>query len=325
MIKRALFIGIDDYAVKPLPGSVIDAKRMYHLFSQHENGHPNFASDLLIPHNGIPVTFAKMQQKIEDLLLEEADAALLYFSGHGSKNLYGGFLVSQDATQTTPGMSFKSILRLVRKSPIKEITVIIDCCYSGEFGNTGTGNSKIVKLREGVSILTASTSNQLAWGNSQGGIFTSILASGLEGLAADLRGVVTAASLYYMADSLLTAWEQRPMCKLHLSKMLPLRRVRPKISSKKLRKLREFFPLMDFEYRLSPKNEPDKKSLPEEHQEVDKKQEAIFAVLQEMRAQGLVEPVEPHIHLYFAAKEFGRCRLTQLGKFYWWLIEKRKA
>jgi hypothetical protein len=324
MSRRALFIGIDDYPTDALNGCVKDAKAMFRLLEKHESGKPNFTCKLLVLSDGKPVTKERMQNAIEELFAHEADAALLYFSGHGSKNIYGGYFVSQDGTLATPGVAFKDILRLVKDSPVKEVTIIADCCHSGALGNTGDRRTKTVKIREGVSILTASTSDQFAWGNEFGGVFTSIIVNALEGQAADIRGIITAASIYYQADSLLTAWEQRPMFKSHLSRMKPLRRVKPKYPTSKLRKIREYFPTLDFEFRLSPEFEPDKSNMPPERRNINKAKEAMFSELQAMRALGLVEPKPPHKHMYFAALESGRCRLTRLGQFYWWLVEKKR-
>ncbi len=324
MIKRALCIGINDYPTSPLRGCVPDAKRMFRLLSQNGDSTTNFDCKLLTTESGNQVSLAAMKLAIENLFTTYADSAVLYFSGHGTKNVYGGYLISQDGTTSNPGFAFDDLLKLVRRSPVREITIIVDCCHSGAMGDTGESDTQMVKLREGVSILTASGADEFALENGKGGVFTSIVANALDGQAADILGAITVAGIYNQADSLLTAWEQRPMFKSHLSRMLPIRHVHGKTTVEKLRRINEYFPTVDYEHRLDPEYEPNKVEIPIAEATVNPVKEALFAELQALRALGLVEPLAPEEHMYFAAIHRGRCRLTPLGQFYWSMVNKRK-
>jgi Caspase domain len=322
-MKRALIVGIDDYPTSPLHVCVRDARRIATLLSENGDGTHNFDCELLCSSKDLMVTRALLWQRLQFLFSQKADGALFYFSGHGSTNLLGGYLISQDGDKTNPGIAFQDLIALVQKSPIPEITLIIDCCYSGELGNVEGRYGEVAMLREGVSILTASSDTQVALTGFDGSVFTSILAHALSGEAADILGMITVASIYYHADNLLTAWDQRPMFKCHLSRMLPLRHVAPKISMALLKQICTYFPTIDHEHRLDPEYEPYKNAAHVENIRVNKDKETVFAALQAFRNVDLIEPLPPHKFMFWAAMENGGCRLTYLGKFYWKIVYKQ--
>jgi hypothetical protein len=309
-MKRALIVGINDYPTAQLNGCVTDAKRMHALLSKNGDGSPNFDSRLLTSENGVVVSKALLEEYLVQLLTQDADSAIFYFSGHGSRNILGGFLITQDAMLSSHGLSFHSLHALVMRSPIREITIILDCCHSGFFGNDELANGSVVELREGVTIMAACQPSQLSKEKAWGGVFTSLMVSALEGEAADIMGNVTLASIYNHADGLLTAWDQRPLFKAHVSQMQPVRTVPSNFPFRELCRIRKLFSTLDFEIRLSPAYEPSADPR-------DEQKEEEFSLLQKFRAAGLVEPVFPHIHLYTSAMEGGRCRLTPSGRFYW--------
>src|SRR5437867_2660543 len=99
-MRRALCIGIDFYSFGPLGGCVNDAKRMAALLARHEDGSPNFDCRTIVAPNGGAadvLTRAKLKQAIDQLFKDKADIALFYYSGHGTENNLGGYLVTQDA------------------------------------------------------------------------------------------------------------------------------------------------------------------------------------------------------------------------------------
>jgi hypothetical protein len=321
-MKRALIVGIDDYPTAPLHVCVQDARRIGALLALNGDSSRNFDCELLCSGNGIAITRKLLWDRIEHLLSPKASSAFFYFSGHGSINLLGGYLITQDGTKDSPGIAFHDLIQMVQRSAVPEITLVIDCCYSGELGNTTGANTELAVLREGVSILTASTPAQVSMTGFNGSVFSNILAHALSGEAADLLGSITVASIYYHADSLLTAWDQRPMFKCHLSEMAPLRQVAPKIPLATLRKLTELFPTIDHEIQLDPEFENDKSFALGQPTSVNRQKEALFDILQSMRNVNLMEPCPPHVKLYFAAIQSGRCKLTQLGQFYWRMVRR---
>ena len=314
-MRRALIVGIDDYGADSLAGCVNDANRIATILSRHDDDAPNFrCKTLTAPANEI--TKVILRKQIEELFAQPADAALFYFSGHGTANNLDGYVVTQDARAYDEGVAMSEILQRASAAPIREVVLILDCCFSGHLGNNPQINNDAALLREGVSVLTASRSTELSYEVNGGGIFTSLICDALSGGAADVVGHVTVASMYAYVEQALGAWDQRPLFKSHVSRLLPLRQCRPSIALSTLRKLPSYFVNPKVEFALDPSYEPDAEPEHPEH-------EAIFADLQKFRAARLLELVDEE-HLYYAAMKSKACRLTPAGRFYWHLASDGK-
>lgn len=311
-MKKALIVGIDDYKVNPLKGCVNDAKKIKKYVSRNADGSKNFTSKLLTS-NSKRVTEAVLMNQIRKLFSGDDEMALLYFSGHGAVDPLGGFLVTQDAEKHNLGVSLNSVIGLANYSKVKEIIILLDCCYSGYAGiNAGMGSHNVAMLRKGVSILSSSEKNELSKEKNGGGIFTQIVCEAMEGKAADLLGNVTIANVFDFADKLLGPWDQRPVFKTHTSNSVSLRTCKPRIEPELLNKLTVYFKHADYRHRLSPDYEP----TAEPH---DKEKEAIFGDLQKLTAASLVKPIGEE-HMYYAAINSKSCGLTLTGKAYWKMI-----
>jgi Caspase domain len=315
MFRRALVVGIDDYPHAPLESCVKDAKRMAQLLERHEDGTPNFAVKLMTTPPSV-ITRVTLRQAIRELLEDGADLALLYFSGHGTENNLGGFLVTPDAAVYDEGVALTEVLTLANTSAAREVVVLLDCCHAGSLGVVPPISNEVAALREGVSILTASRAGQAAMEHRDGGVFTSLVLAALEGGAADAVGAVTAASVYAYVDESLGPWDQRPLLKSHVSQLVPLRYARPSIDIAILRELPAWFSSDEADLPLDPSYEPEAEPRDAEH-------ERVFHCLQQARAAKLVEPVGTQ-HMYYAAMEHRSCRLTALGRHYWHLAYERK-
>lgn len=320
MLRKALVVGIDGYPTAPLTGCVNDANKMIEVLKRNQDGSPNFeCRPLLAPSQDITRTI--LRKKIEELFAQPADVALFYFSGHGTENNLGGFLVTQDAKKYDEGVAMHDILAHANKSPVHEVVIILDCCNSGAFGAIPAinNNNNQAILREGISVLTASRSLESAVEVNGNGIFTTLVYDALNGGAADIMGNVTVASIYAYADQILGAWNQRPLFKSHVSQLLPLRTCHPQVELPILRLLPEYFHTSDYEYPLDPSYEPDNKGLVPKNE----RHQQIFGHLQKYRAAQLVVPIGEE-HMYFAAMNNKSCKLTSLGKFYWSLANMGK-
>lgn len=241
--------------------------------------------------------------------------ALLYFSGHGFANDLGGYLVTPDAERHDEGVSMVDLITIANQSHVAEVVILLDCCYSGALGALPALN-KLAVLREGISILTASRGSQVAVEIRGRGLFTSLLCAALEGGASDVLGKVTIASVYAYVDQSLGAWEQRPLFKALVSKLISLRNCSPVVPLEILRLLPKYFARPDADLPLDPSFEPDAEpSHPANEQ--------IFSHLQRYRAARLVVPVGEE-HLYYAAMNSKSCRLTPLGRFHWSLASDGK-
>jgi len=314
-MRRALLVGIDEYPEAPLAGCVNDARAMAELLRVHQDGSPNFdCRTLLAP--GDAITRAHLREGIERLLQQQADIALFYFSGHGTENNLGGYLVTPDAKRYDEGVAMSDVLALANNSPVDEIVVILDCCHSGALGRLPAIDQKndTAHLRQGVSVLTASRAREAAVEEGGAGVFTSLVRSALDGGAADVIGNVTVASIYAYVDEALGPWEQRPLFKAHVSRLTAVRRCGPAVTLETLRQLPKWFPRPESEFPLDPSFEPDAEPQSPAN-------EATFAELQKCRAAKLVEPVGEE-HMYYAAMNSKSCRLTHLGQHYWRLANE---
>jgi hypothetical protein len=312
-MRRALLVGINDYPSAPLWGSVNDAEEMERLLHRHHDGRVNFDTQLLTSDRE-RVTRARLRQGIEDLFADPAEVALLYFSGHGSETEVGGYLVTSDATVYDDGVPLGDVLALAnRASHISEVAIIIDSCHSGSLGTVPAADNVHASLREGLSILSASRSSQASLERDESGVFTELVCSALDGGAADILGNVSVASIYAYVDQAFSAWEQRPLFKSHVSRMLSLRATKPAIDIAILRRLPDWFGSPDADFPLSPRHEPTAKPQ-------DSDAEATFRCLQRCNRVKLVEPIDEE-DMYYAAINSTGCRLTALGRFYWTLAD----
>src|SRR4051795_7884773 len=255
-MRRALLVGINHYESAPLSGCIDDARRMERLLRRHDDGGVNFDTHLLTSDREV-VTRARLRESIENLFADPADVALLYFSGHGTENDLGGYLVTTDATLYNEGVALGDVLALAnRAAHISEVAIIIDSCHSGWLGTVPAVDNMQASLREGLSILTASRSSQSSVEHGESGVFTELVGSALDGGAADILGNVSVASVYAYVDQALGAWDQRPLFKSHVSRMLSLRTAKPAIDIAVVRRLPDWFESPDADFSLSPRHEP---------------------------------------------------------------------
>lgn len=314
-MRRALLVGIDNYTFAPLTGCANDAKNMKKLLSRNEDGSPNFGCKLFTgPKEDITRSF--LLEQIDILFKHEADVALFYFAGHGTVNNLGGYLVTRDTKKYDQGIAMRDVLTLANNAKVKEVVIILDCCHSGYLGTVPEIDNERAVLREGVSVLTASRASQEAAEMDGGGLFTTLVCAALEGGYSDVCGNVTVAAVYAYVDQALGAWDQRPLFKSHVSKLIPLRKCKPLVELPILRMITKYFPKPTNEFKLDSSYEPDAEPKNPKH-------EKIFSHLQMYRAAHLVEPVGTE-HMYFAAMERKSCKLTPIGQFYWLLVERGK-
>src|SRR2546423_13181103 len=108
-VRRALLVGIDHYPQSPLAGCINDATRMQTLLRQNYDRSPNFGCRLMVSSE-TNITRAALRQAVEELFGGDVDVALLFFSGHGTVNNLGGYLVTQDAKRYDEGVAMTDVL-----------------------------------------------------------------------------------------------------------------------------------------------------------------------------------------------------------------------
>lgn len=311
-MRKALIIGLDNYPSSPLNGCVNDAIRMEQILEKNGDGSPNFSVRTITGE----ATRVDLREAINKLFQGENSVSLLYFSGHGLLKPEGGYIVTTDAERYDEGISMGDILNLANISKAKDKIIILDCCYSGSFGNTAITEGRLTQISDGVTILTASRGDEVSVEIGGAGLFTSLLLDALQGGAADLRGYITPGSLYSYVDEALGAWDQRPVFKTNVSRFTHLRRIEPSIPLRTLRKIGEYFKSPEEQYKLDPSYEFTSDSPIAGNV-------SIFKDLQKFQSVGLVIPVDAE-YMYFAAMESKACRLTAMGFQYWRLINEGK-
>lgn len=317
MLKRALLVGIDDYDnYSSLEGCVNDVAAIKPLLTRDENGDPNF-SCIAKSSDTERITRESLLENLEALLAEGADVALLYFAGHGEELQADVSLVTQDGKGRTSGVKLSEVFTMVNASKLKEVIIILDCCFAGNAGKMPQLNLDLSTLRDGVSVLTASRGDQTSAETDEGrGLFSTYLEGALHGGAADVLGNVNVAGIYAYITESFSAWEQRPVFKANIDRLHVLRKVVPSVSLSNLRSVPDYFPDKDHLYQLDPSYEFTEDT-------ADENNVAVFQLFQRLRAARLLEPVDEE-HLYFAAMNSKQCRLTRLGQHYWSLAKQGK-
>lgn len=310
-MKKALIIGIDNYP-SPLHGCINDATAIASIIETNGDGSPNFSVKLETQAE----TKSVLLELIADLFKGDGDVCLLYFSGHGYLNELGGYIVTPDHKKYDEGISMDNILTLANESKIKNKVIILDCCHAGAFGSPVLSGGSAAFIKEGITILTASRDSESAIEVNGHGVFTSLLLGALQGGAADLTGHITPGSVYAYIDQALGPWDQRPVFKTNITYFTSLRTVPPPTPIEILRKIIEYFPSPEEQFKLNPSFEFTEKT-------AIKEKVAIFKNLQKLERVGLVVPVDEE-HMYFAAINSKSCRLNALGFHYWRLIKDKR-
>lgn len=310
-MRRAIAIGIDNYPSFPLKSCIKDATRFAEAIRLNGDGAPNFEVKI-----ETDLERSQLKELAEKLFAGEPEMALFYFSGHGFLNGTGGHLVTIDAKRYDEGVSMDDLLKLANQSKARQKIVILDCCHSGAMGNPSINGSSTALLSEGLSVLTASRTDEAAMADDTESVFTALILDGLAGGAADLRGNITPGSLYAYVDEALGAWDQRPIFKTNISSFAAIKKVAPKITSETLRKIIGYFNTPTSEHNLDPSYEFT-------HSSADPIKVAIFKDLQKFESVGLVIPVGEE-HMYFAAINSKSCKLTAYGHQYWRLAKEGK-
>lgn len=307
--RKALFVGINNYPDAPLRACIRDAERMHQLLAKHGDESPNFFG---------PKKTDLSTQRLQDALVEllnptrPAKHALFYYSGHGYADDSGsGYFVASDYSKDKPGIPMWWLFDKLNKSTIPEITVILDCCFAGNFGSE-------LSLRENISVLAATRGNDVSVEGRLHGMFTEVLIKGLEGAAADVFGNVTATSLYNLADTTFLPTQQRPVYRGHLAQVTALRKCEGGLEVTELRQLcaPRFFRDPETPLGLRPHDVPTDFNAQTE-------KARFWRQLARFEKARLVECSHGQ-SLVEAAKSGSEVQLSVTGKFYCELIKKGK-
>lgn len=325
MRRRALLVGVNAYdSMRSLSWCVEDALAMRQVLEFHEDHSPNFACRMLLglksrtealdlEQSQERVTFNGLRVALEELF-DFDGMVLFYFSGHGHPTEHGVYLVTQDGSNALPGILLNDILAMANESRAQEVVLIIDSCFSGSLGEPDQVREVTnLYLRPGVTLLAASMSGQNARELNGHGLFTHLVIGALKGGASDVRGQISAASIYAYVEQALGPWDQRPIYKSNASQLSTLRNYTPDVQDEELRRLPQFFRRPDDHFRLGPSYEVTRNEAIPEHV-------AIFKQFKRYQVARLLRATFDE-DLYFAALRGHPVELTPLGQFYWQLAK----
>lgn len=329
-MRRALLVGIDTYRFGPLKGCVADAVALADVLSRNADRSPNWRTEVMRGCDGEPpITREVLRDGLSQLFKNAGDADLLFFfAGHGGQTLWGADLVTQDATENSLGVSMNDLITLANDSAARSVTLILDCCFSGDIGALpGLQAAAVAEpfrltkalLRENVTIMASSRATQTSAEVEGHGAFTRVLLDGLEGGATDHRGNVTALSLYGYISNAFDAWQQRPILKTNLSEPLVLRVGPPWLDIDLLRQLPRHFSTADAQVQLTPAHEGEGRPLARTEDGTLEQQE--FDYMGRLRNANLVTTDGRRDH-YWVAMENGYVYLTPLGRYFWGLAKR---
>ncbi len=329
MSRKALIVGIDSYDnFAALPSCARDADDVEARLSRNVDASTNYECLRRPTGRGQRLTRAQLRSALTELFRCTGDVAF-YFSGHGAVTESGGWLATSDASEGDLGVSMDEVLALANAAAPRpnDILIILDCCYSGAFGNPGAfgvGQRQLATLRENITVIAASLPNEPALAGVGLSKFTSVVVDALDGGAGDHLGFVTASSIYAYAERRFGAWDQRPIFKSNITEVSIVRRCAPLIELHRLRKLPELFPNPHYQFQLDPGYEPqdEEGSLPLVYDQ-DKFEKG--RLLKEFRNVGLVRATILGEDFYFAAKASHTVELTLRGIEYWYLTSGGKV
>jgi len=145
--------------------------------------------------------------------LEKDSSVFIYYSGHGTPNTKSGdaYLVPYDGDPTfieKTGYPLKRLYAALEKLPVKDVTVVLDSCFSGAGGRSvlAQGAKPMVLSVENAIVaggktvvLAASSGDQVssAYVDKGHGLFTYFFLKGLQGEGdVNKDGIIEMTELY---------------------------------------------------------------------------------------------------------------------------------
>lgn len=323
-MKKALIVGINYYQhAGTLFGCVDDAHAVKAVMERNSDGTVNFDCKLLSGTGpSDQITRTSLRQNIKELFDGECETALFYFAGHGHIENTGGYIIASDTASGDEGIPLNDVITFANNASARNRIIVLDSCHSGIAATSMTATG-FAEIKEGTTILTASTAEQYATEENGAGVFTTLFVDALNGAAGNLVGDVTPGSIYAHIDQSLGSWDQRPVFKTNVKSFVSLRRVQPPIALSELQLISEYFPRPGHNFQLDPTFEPERQGIDNSIPDPDPINTAKFAILQKYNRVGLVVPVDAP-HMWHAAMGNKSCRLTVLGEHYRRLVERKR-
>ncbi|MBW4595515.1 MAG: caspase family protein [Brasilonema angustatum HA4187-MV1] len=226
MNREALVIGINQYScLDHLNTPARDAEAIAQILETYGGFRvrrlpASYQDGALRVDSNKPLKMSEIKAAVAQLFNPEGskipDTGLLFFSGHGLRDSFGGvtegYLATSDAEPKEEqwGFSLQLLRRLLTRSPVQQQIIWLDCCYSGELLNF----AELETLEQAQSrfFLMASREFETAHENITGqhGILTEGLLKGLDPQQFPY-GKVTNRTLIDFLENELTHIPQRPV------------------------------------------------------------------------------------------------------------------
>ncbi|HHP7244649.1 MAG TPA: caspase family protein [Elainellaceae cyanobacterium] len=240
MVRYALIIGITNYSSPYLPTltkAAKDGEAIAHLLERYGD----FQQVVRVPSAWSKtqqrervstqqlLSGAELGRELQTFLLERAtnQDALIYFSGHGltvtdSLGQREGYLAASDCqiegangnvTAQQYGISLDSLNRLIQRSNLSSLFVLLDSCHSGHFIERSLTEQTLnaFSRKKDYYLMTASRDFEKAWEGENYSVFTEAVLEGLAQSNADLRGTITGDRLFDYVSHQLKGSGQEPI------------------------------------------------------------------------------------------------------------------
>lgn len=235
MERYALIIGISSYqssSFSRLPKAKTDAEKLAQILEQY-GGYKVFR--LPQAYNNVTQNYevgeadlngAELGKELEDFLLNRAnhkEDVLIYFAGHGFTaidilNEQKGFLATSNCqvqiannqiVEQRNGISLESLNSLIRKSSLRSLVLLLDCCHSGYFLERQLVQQTLTAFsswQRDYYLITACRSHEEAksLAGESSSIFTGAIIEGLSAFNADQNGCVSGDRLFDYVSSAIT-------------------------------------------------------------------------------------------------------------------------
>jgi hypothetical protein len=229
MKRYALVIGIAEYSssgLSKLEKPPVDAEAVARILEQYGD----FQEVKRLPENWISrdccevgrtkLTGEMLTEALRKFLLEQAvnSEALIYFSGHGIPVFNSldeeneGFLATSDCNvefkgnqivSQQNGISLRGLNKLIDKSKVSSLVVILDCCHAGYFLDKDLVNKTLTTFNSAERdyyLMAACRRAEQAWEGEEYSIFTEALLKGLVEEKAGSDGQIICDQLFAFID-----------------------------------------------------------------------------------------------------------------------------
>jgi hypothetical protein len=192
----AIVIGIENYRQKlPKADYAVSDARLVSEYLTRVMGYPEENVVTLANDRAALGDFVKYFEKWLPNNVEKGGTVFIYYSGHGAPNTKTGdaYLVPYDGDPTfitETGYPIARLYESLGKLKAKDITVVLDSCFSGAGGRSvlAKGAKPLVMtinmptMRKNISVMTASSGEQISstYDEKDHGLFTYFMLKGIK-------------------------------------------------------------------------------------------------------------------------------------------------